>query len=234
MGAVRSAFPRLVSLASILPLPILKSVANASREIRRYGEESLGRYYKLASKDTSVAQQTLFTKLRQAEQDGEITFEEICANAQGYILAGSDTMASTLTYLIWSVCRRPHMQQRLVKQLQALSPDFDDDDLRKVAYLSHVIDETLRLFTAAPSGLLREVPAEGAWLAGYQLGGGTVVCAQAYSMHRDLDVFPDPEEFNPQRWAEPSKAMMEAFMPFGRGSRSKSLLFRFLFRISLL
>ncbi|OAQ98301.1 hypothetical protein LLEC1_03589 [Akanthomyces lecanii] len=223
MGAVRSAFPRLVSLASIMPLPILKSAANASREIRRYGEESLGRYYKLASKDTGIAHQTLFTKLRQSEQDGEITFEEICANAQGYILAGSDTTASTLTYLIWSVCRRPHMQQHLVQQLEALPPDFDDDDLRNVAYLSRVIDETLRLFTAAPSGLPREVPAEGASLAGYQLGGGTVVCAQSYSMHRDPDVFPDPEEFDPLRWEDPSKAMMEAFMPFGRGPRSLNL-----------
>ena len=219
LGAIRSAFPRLTSLAFTMPVPMLKSVVNASKEIRRYGQESLGRYYKLASSDTDASHHTLFTKLHQSQQNGEITFEEICANAGGYILAGSDTTASTLTYLIWSVCRQPDVKEALLGQLQSLPPDFDDDHLREIPYLSHVIDETLRLYTAAPSGLPRETPAEGASLASYQFDGGTVLCAQSYSMHRDPSAFPNPEHFDPQRWAVPSKEMMDAFMPFGRGPR---------------
>lgn len=222
LGAIRSAFPTLTTLAFIMPFPVFKSAANASKAVRRYAEESLGRYYKLASSDENAPPSTLFSKLHQSEEDGEITFEEILANASGYIIAGSDTTASTLTYLIWSVCRQSDIKAELLRQLQTLPPDFDDDDLRKIPYLSHVIDETLRLYTAAQSGLVRETPAEGAVLGGFQLDGGTVVCAQSYSMHRDLAAFPDPETFDPRRWESSSKVMMDAYMPFGRGPRGLS------------
>lgn len=198
---------------------MLNAVVNASKEARRYAQESLGRYYKLVSTDAGISHQTLFTKLHQSEKQREITFEEICANAQGYILAGSDTTASTLTYLIWSVCRQPDIKDKLLQQLRALPPRFEDNHLRKLPYLSHVVDETLRLYPAAPSGLPRETPIGGTVLGGYQLDAGTVVCAQSYSLHRNTRAFPNPEQFDPQRWTMPSTEMMDSFMPFGRGPR---------------
>ena len=52
---------------------------------------------------------------------------------------------------------------------------------------------------------------------------GAVVSTQAYSMHHDPDLFPDPDRFWPERWERPTKAMRDAFMPFGGTSRSESL-----------
>ena len=37
-------------------------------------------------------------------------------------------------------------------------------------------------------------------MMGYALPPGTVVATQAWSMHRDPDVFPSPETFLPERW----------------------------------
>ena len=37
-------------------------------------------------------------------------------------------------------------------------------------------------------------------ILGFQLPPGTIVGTQAWSMHRDPDIFPDPEFFNPERW----------------------------------
>lgn len=58
---------------------------------------------------------------------------------------------------------------------------------------------------------------------GYALPPGTVVAAQAWSMHRDPAVFPSPLTFLPDRWiyaTEPQLAEMQAhFMPFGTGPR---------------
>ena len=92
----------------------------------------------------------------------------------------------------------------------------------------------LRLYTAAPSLLERVVPSasdkpnrrdEDFDLLGYALPAGTVVCTQAWSMHRNPDVFPSPESFLPERWlksttpADHLQQMHQHLIAFGTGSR---------------
>ncbi|RDA93305.1 hypothetical protein CP533_2057 [Ophiocordyceps camponoti-saundersi (nom. inval.)] len=219
VSAVRSTFPTLVRFSRFVPLPIFKSASEASFNMRRYAGDSLRRYRRLVDEDPNLAQETLFTKLFRAEADDKLPFDEILNEAQSYIVAGSDTTANTLTYLTWSVCRRSDIRAKLVDELRTLPTDFCEAELHALPYLNHVVDETLRLYSAAPSGLPRVVPPGGANLAGYNLDAGTVVSAQAYSMHRDPIVYPSPDSFIPERWMEPTKAMKDAFMPFGRGPR---------------
>ncbi|RDA88395.1 hypothetical protein CP532_5629 [Ophiocordyceps camponoti-leonardi (nom. inval.)] len=219
ISALRSIFPNLVQFSGIVPLPFFRRAFEASANLRRYASDSLNRYRRLVDEDPNLPQETLFTKLFRAEADEKLPFHEILNEAQSYIVAGSDTTANTLTYLTWSVCRRPDIRAKLVDELRTLPPDFGEAELHALPYLNHVVDETLRLYSAAPSGLPRVVPPGGADLAGYRLDGGTVVSAQAYSMHRDPIVYPSPDSFIPDRWAEPTKEMKDAFMPFGRGPR---------------
>jgi cytochrome P450 len=64
-------------------------------------------------------------------------------------------------------------------------------------------------------------------LMGFKLPPGTVVVAQAWSMHRNPDIFPSPDTFSPEGWLEtnqPGSAerlarMQQNMMPFGTGSR---------------
>jgi cytochrome P450 len=84
--------------------------------------------------------------------------------------------------------------------------------------LNNIIQETLRLYSAAQAGLPRVVPREGVTFAGFWIPGGTVTATQAYTLHRDADVFPEPLKFDPSRWENPTKAMKDAYMPFGGGS----------------
>ena len=190
-----------------------------------YGLQSLKRYESIISSDPDRAQETLFTRIFKGQEEEKVSFQEILISAQGYIVAGSDTTANSLTYLIWSVCQQSQIRDTLTKELQTLPPDFTEQELRQLPYLNHVIDETLRLYSAAPSSLPRVVPGGGASLAGYWHDQGTIVSTQAYSMHRDPEIFPNPEKFEPSRWASQTKAMKDASMPFGRGPRSKYLCF---------
>lgn len=226
MGAIRSTFPSLARLSRAVPfpLPVFTRAVQASRNIARYASESLDRYRRLVALSPELVQQTLFTKLFQAEEADKLTFNEMRDEAQSYIVAGSDTTANSLTYLTWSVCRNPGIREALVKELRTLPEGYTESQLRDLPLLNLIIDETLRLYSAAPSGLPRSVPPGGADLAGYWFNEGDVVSAQAYSMHRDPVIFPHPEEFIPSRWASPTKLMKDSYMPFGRGPRGERRL----------
>ncbi|KAA8650755.1 cytochrome P450 [Aspergillus tanneri] len=213
LAPIRTTFPFLVDLGEILPLPIFSKTAKVIARLDNYAVESIERYKSLLAKDT------LFTRLSNAGERG-ISDQETLNEARGYIVAGSDTTAVTLTYLVYAVCSDSHIRSTLVSELNGLPDKFTDRDTRNLPYLNQVINETLRLYTAVPGPLPRVVPEEGACLAGYNIPGGVTVSTQAYSMHRDERIFPDPHKFKPERWSSPTKAMKDVSLPFGGGSRS--------------
>lgn len=209
-----------MKVGAVLPLPVFSKVGQANSRLSDYARESVARHKSFIAKDPLSARDTLFTKLTSAGEKG-LTESETCNEARGYIVAGSDTTAVTLTYLVYAVCRDSRIREKLVAELLELPENFTDRDTRNLPYLTQVIKEALRLHTAVPGALPRTVPEEGAFLAGFSVPGGTVVSTQAYSMHRDASVFPDPLCFKPERWATPTKEMEDASLPFGGGSRSR-------------
>ncbi|KAI1637841.1 cytochrome P450 [Biscogniauxia mediterranea] len=236
-GAVRVTFPLLTRLSMLLPipLPLFEKPKKTAQRLRGYATQSLARHRALVEA-SDAAPPTLLSKLYRAEEaaaagdkkkDGggdaspTMTPDEVRDNAQAYIVAGSDTTSNTLTYLVWNVCRdaASGVRSRLLDALAGLPEDFGDEDLRGVAYLEHVVDETLRLHPAVPAPLPRVVPPEGAELDGYRVPPGTVVSTQARSLHKNPEAFPEPERFIPERWENPTKLMKDSFMPFGGGSR---------------
>ena len=222
MGALRATFPTLIAISSVFPVPVIKHAVAASARMARYAEESLARRQRLEAADPTNAKVTLFSKIYQAAGDEHLTFKEMRDNAMAYIVAGSDTTATTLTYLVWAVCRHPEVKATLFKELETLpaDEDFTDRELKQLPYLNQVIDEALRLYPAVAAGLPRFVPPGGATLAGHWIEGGVTVSSQSYTLHRNPEAFPQPEVFNPSRWETPTKAMKDAFFAFGGGSRS--------------
>ncbi|PSR97613.1 cytochrome protein [Coniella lustricola] len=220
VGAKRTAFPLLARLASAgLPIPGFGDSTRLIRNNEKFATESLQRYRKLVRENPDQPINTLFKKVFKGEQQEELTLRELIDSAQVYIIAGSDTTALALTYLVWQVCCSPEIRDRLVQELQQVPDEYHDDDLQHLAYLQQVIEETLRVYSPAPSALPRIVPQGGSTLAGQYLPGGAIVSTQAFSLHRNPDIFPDPDTFDPDRWAHPTKAMKDSMMPFGGGSR---------------
>lgn len=155
-----------------------------------YGQQSINRHQQLTASDPN-AKPTLFAKMFDPETDG-LSNDDIRQEAQGYIVAGSDTTAVSLTYLVYSVCSNDHVRRQLLDELAGVPEQFTYKDLRNLPYLNQVIDETLRLYTAVPSPLPREVPPEGACFGEYRVPGQVTVSTQSYSLHRDPEIFPDP------------------------------------------
>lgn len=153
-----------------------------------YCAESVQQYRSLEIGDPSRIP-TLLTKFFETS----LSNAEVTDEAMNFIIAGSDTTATTLTYLVWAVCSSSSIRETLVSELNSLPSDFKDQDLRALPYLNQVIDETLRLYAATPSGLQR-VSSQDTLLASHCIPAGTTITTQAYSLHRDTDIFPDPEK----------------------------------------
>jgi cytochrome P450 len=192
ISGLRIASPRLFRIASFLPLRVFRESAAADIRLKHYPEESIQRYQRIIAANPQNPKPTLFTKLFKAEEGG-MPHEDIVSNAEAYIIAGSDTTAHTLAYLVWAVCQRGDVKRRLAEEVATLPDAYVDEDMKKLPYLDHVLREALRLYAAALSGLPREVPDSGYEVDGYWIPGGTTVSTQAYSMHREPAIFPDPE-----------------------------------------
>ncbi|KKY23470.1 putative cytochrome p450 monooxygenase [Phaeomoniella chlamydospora] len=163
---------------------------------------------------------------------------EIASEMLDHLGAGHETSAICLTYLQWELCRNPNWQKRLREELQTLSPaiawppkteeEFDLPSPRSVdelKVLHAVLMETLRLHAPIPGNEPRITPMKRCTLAGYpNIPPNIRVQAQPYSLHRNPDVFPEPESWLPERWLLPSsseqlKEMHRWFWAFGSGGR---------------
>jgi len=71
------------------------------------------------------------------------------------------------------------------------------------------LNAATRLYGSVPSALPRVVPATGEPFVvhGYKIAPGTTVLTQAWSVHRQENVFPSAEEWLPDRWLDETAEM---------------------------
>ena len=126
------------------------------------------------------------------------------------LFAGHDTTTSTVAFLFHELARSPDARRLVIEDLAAGS----------TAELELAMDETLRLYPPAWIGPRRALePFE---FAGRQVPAGIPVNYCSWASHRLPDVWPDPERFDPQRFAPANRERIPkgAYVPFGGGSRT--------------
>ncbi|KAL9097914.1 MAG: hypothetical protein Q9165_000240 [Trypethelium subeluteriae] len=191
-GNVRADFPWLSKVLKRIPTESFGRIFRASSYVLEFATPAV-----VASKKEGGEANLFATMFANAEKDDEqLDDYDVRVEAANLIIAGSDTTAVTLTYLIWAVLQRPALRKALEDEVDKLPADFRDADIEKLPLLGAVMEETLRLYGAAPSTLPRTVPRGGTSLGGskYFLPEGTTVGCQSYTFHRDPRLFPDPEK----------------------------------------
>ena len=203
-----------------LPIWPISEMKRRTANVDLYADQSLERYERYRALNPNEPKPMLFDKvLGDKGKAAELSREEIKAQAGGYIIAGTDTTAVTGTYLIWSICQNPAVKAKFLDAIRDLPEVPTNDDLRAITYLDHLIDETLRLYGAAPAPLPRSVPTGGRTLAGHYVPEGMTVSPVAYVLHRNREILPNPELWVPERWENATKEMRDASYAFGGGSR---------------
>lgn len=109
--------------------------------------------------------------------------------AQLAVVAGSDTVATTLTNISYLLSRYPEYQNKLYEEIGSLPDEdglIDDQLLQGKPYLLGVINEALRLHPPVPTGVQRVTPPEGAVIAGRYIPGNTIVTTPTYALQRGM------------------------------------------------
>ncbi|BAY95463.1 MULTISPECIES: cytochrome P450 [unclassified Tolypothrix] len=152
------------------------------------------------------------------DEAGEaMTDEELRDELMTLLTAGHETTATALTWALYWIHKSPSVQQKLLQELDSLGENPDPSSVFKSPYLSAVCSEALRIY---PVGMLTfpRVVKTPVSLCGHNLEPGTVVLGSIYLTHQREDLYPQHQQFKPERFLERQFSPYE-FLPFGGGAR---------------
>jgi cytochrome P450 family 135 len=122
------------------------------------------------------------------------------------LVAGHETTATSLAWAVERLSRHPEKLDRLRAEVEAGSED----------YLTATIQETLRLRPVI-SIVIRRLT-EPVEIGGYELPAGVSVTPSVYLVHRNPEIYPEPEAFRPERFLDNPPGTY-TWIPFGGGVR---------------
>jgi len=200
-------------LVTYLRFTSIKKLNTAFQEFDEYMKSVI--YGDRSEDSTSLAK-----LLIEANEDKILPYEAIRDNILIFFIAGHETTATTLHYIIYNMALYPEYQDKLREEIMNTFPnDIDDfEKLKEMNYMSNVINETLRLFP--PAGLLGRKVEKDYVLGDWFIPKGTSLQIFSYSLQRDKLIWgEDAEDFNPDRFYNLTKEQKLSFMPFGQGPR---------------
>ncbi|KAF5288534.1 hypothetical protein FQA39_LY15402 [Lamprigera yunnana] len=156
--------------------------------------------------------------------------EDITAHALVFFLAGFETVSTALCFVCYHLALNSDVQQRLyieINETMDQSPKTTYESIMSMKYLDCVISETLRMNSPVPlmdrkcqkpyvikSASPSEKP--------IKLDEGTIIWMPLRALQKDKKYFPNPEKFDPDRFAAENKSNINpfAYTPFGSGPRN--------------
>ncbi|PQE22673.1 cytochrome P450 1 protein [Rutstroemia sp. NJR-2017a BVV2] len=132
---------------------------------------------------------------------------EIEMNSMAVIVAGSETLTTTLTAAIHFLLENPKCLETLQREIRTTfttEEQITNDSTTSLPYLTAVLNESLRMSPPLPDSLRREVPPGGATIAGHFIPGGTTVSVACWTLFHSSAHFTSPDEFIPERWLDGS------------------------------
>jgi cytochrome P450 len=133
------------------------------------------------------------------------------------LLAGHETTATAIAWALYWVHKFPNIREQILQELETLGDNPDPLSLPRLPYLTAVCNETLRIYPVAILTVPRAVK-EPVELMGYPLEPGTRLYGCIYLTHHREDIYPNSQQFKPERFLERQFSPYE-FLPFGGGIR---------------
>ncbi|GIY69581.1 cytochrome P450 4V2 [Caerostris darwini] len=141
-----------------------------------------------------------------------------------FISAGHESTAVTTKWALYLIGLYPEVQEKIHQELDSVvgadsKGPISIGDLSELKYLECVLNESNRLYP--PAAVIARKISEDISICDYKIPKRTQVIVSPFFVHRDEDVFPDPEKFDPERFLPENSARIPecAYIPFAAGPR---------------
>ena len=141
-----------------------------------------------------------------------------------FLIAGHETTSGMLTFAFSYLLRNPAVLAQAYAEVDRVLPGDrrpDFADVAKLEVVERILKEALRLWPTAPAFSL--APFEDEVIGGrYAMRKDRPVNVFVPGLHRNPKVWPDPDEFDVDRWLPEAEAARHphAYKPFGNGERA--------------
>lgn len=177
----------------------------------------------VARRSSSTPPQDMLTLLalaKDADSGQEMSADELRDEMLTLFLAGQETTANALTWLLVLLTQHPDVCERVrAESERVLGSSLPSmETMGQLTYTRQVVEEALRLYS--PSWMMvRKATADVETPLGH-IAAGTLVFMSPFVLHRQANFWSDPERFDPERFApDAPRPMRGSYIPFGAGPR---------------
>jgi len=200
------------SPVSMLP-PLQVALAGRGRwarfdRVRAETDEMLFELIEERRAEAGERDDVLAMLLEARHEDGSpMSPQELRDELMTLLVAGHETTASQLAWAFARLARSPEVMRRLMAEIDEGGED----------YLEATIQETMRRRPVIPNAAPRLVkqPIE---VGGWSYPEGVCLVPNAYLVHHDSEIYPEPYAFRPERFLEKEPGTY-TWIPFGGGRR---------------
>ncbi len=209
----------LVTPPAWVPTPRNRAFKIALKQLDEAVQEIIDQRRKTGQKTDDLLSMLLFA--RDEETGSGLSDQQIRDEVITILIAGHETVASALTWSWYLLASHPEQWQRLRSEIiDVLGSQLPGTaDLSNLPYTNQVFSEALRLYP--PAWLITRKAIEEDKLGEQVIPAGSLIVMSPYVIHRHPEFWEQPEQFNPERFAESNEKSWPryAYIPFGGGPR---------------
>ncbi|MGP4029987.1 cytochrome P450 [Actinomadura sp. 3N407] len=152
-------------------------------------------------------------------EGGEFSDAELRDEVLTLLLAGHETTAASLAWTFVLLSRYPAARERLEGEVDEVLGGRDPraDDVDRLPWTRAVLSEAMRIYP--PAWTIERDAVDGDDIAGVRVPAGSTIAVPPYLLHRNTDIWPNPEGFQPERFMGEQQRHRYAYLPFGGGRR---------------
>src|SRR6266487_1478471 len=200
------------------PTPANRRMLNATQLLRKRVRQMINE-----RRESNIERNDFLSILLNArdEHGDSMSDDQLMEECLTLFAAGHETTATALAWTWYLLCQHPDVYQKVQQEVDSVlkgrAPGYAD--LARLPYCLQVFKEVMRLYP--PAYAFSREALHDVEIDGYLLPKGYVAIVAPYTMHRRPEYFPDPEQFNPDRFTPEREKQLPryAYIPFGAGPR---------------